>query len=384
MLLLGFAAVFYIAGGALFVSPAFRAALVALLATPQPHRQQYLAPLDGLRGLAAFWVACFHCWQWTQPHYDPLLRYFPLLRDGNDAVPIFVALSGFLIYRSVRAINSAAELKKYAWRRWLRIYPLYFVTAVLALIVVPIAGLGPQRIIAELLMWRAFGYPAFLNPPAWSLYVEVVFYAVVPAYAFVSRRHPLPFAVLAFFGLFVIGIFGNRELELWKFFAIGICVSCLYDRFGAKVGQMLPGALFLIGVGGIVLQYSSHAALNEFALAIAIGCLIFGSLTFSPAAVLLRARPFRVLGAISYSVFLWHSFLIMAGYHVMFDGRGYLADPTGPIPVFLGPAWTLPLIYVPALIAVGALSFLLIERSMLSFRESAPGDLLDEARRKQA
>jgi peptidoglycan/LPS O-acetylase OafA/YrhL len=369
MWLVGLAAVFYGACLALLWPPN-RVLLDRWLVAPRPHRQQYLAPLDAWRGLAALWVACFHCWQWTLPHYNGLLTILPMIHDGDRAVPLFVALSGFLIYRSVLGISNNADLKKYAWRRFLRIYPLYFATTVVALLVVTIPNLGPTRIAAELLMWRAIGYPVFLNPQAWSLYVEVAFYVLVPLYAVVCRRRPILYTTIAFLLLFIAGLFGPRELALGKFFAIGILASYIVERLKDKNTPAIAGAFFLAGIGGLAFLCAQRTLLGELGIAVAIGCLFVGSLLFGPAVWFLRATPFRVLGAISYSIFLWHSFVIMGGYRIMFSPTGrFVTPPTAPISSILTAPATLPLIYVPALITVAALSFIFIEKPMLALRE---------------
>jgi len=382
LLLYGLASIFYASIAIILISPSVRRRLSKVFATALPHHQQYLAPLDGLRGLAALWVASFHCWQWQSPHYSQILRYLPFVSDGNDAVPIFVALSGFLIFRSVTKICSFSELGNYAWRRWLRIYPLYFVTTVVALMVVPIAGLGPQRVLAELLMLRAIGYPVFLNPQAWSLYVEAAFYVVVPLYALMSRRYPLICAILALIALSAYGMHNTREVALYKFFAAGICVSLLFDMFGSKPRPLLGGSIFLVGLGSLVYLYDKQTDVGGIELVFSVICLIYGCLTFFPVAAFLRLLPMRILGTISYSIYLWHSFLIMAGYGIMFSGTGYLAPTRSPISPLLASAWTFPLVYIPALLACAGMSFFLIERPMLALREiSFRSSLLSALRR---
>ncbi len=369
LLLFGLASIFYGTIIAILIAPSARRRLSALFGTVLPHHQRYLAPLDGLRGLAALWVASFHCWQWSAPHYSEILRYLPFVQNGNDAVPIFVTLSGFLIFRSVRKISNLGDLAKYAWRRWLRIYPLYFVTTVIALIIVPISGLDLHRVIAELLMFRTFSYPVFLNPQAWSLYVETAFYVVVPFYAIVSRRYPLAFAVLALILLSIYGMNGTREVALYKFFAAGICASLLFDMFGSRTIPSFSAAIFAAGLGSLAYLYDKAGGYTGIELLLAVICLIYGCLTFSPVAALLRSQPLRVLGTISYSIYLWHSFLIMTAYGVMFSGTGFLAPGRTPISPFLASVWTFPFVYLPALLACAGMSFLLIERPMLSIRE---------------
>jgi len=95
----------------------------------RPSNQPALPYMDGLRGLLALQVALFHSWQWMGGNSGRVVaETFPFLVDGGNAVAIFVAISGFFIFRSVS--GSRGALKNYFLRRLLRTYPLFFVTTV--------------------------------------------------------------------------------------------------------------------------------------------------------------------------------------------------------------------------------------------------------------
>src|SRR6185369_15911702 len=101
---------------------------------PAPTTKSTLAPIDAFRGLAALWVAAYHYWQWPQPYFDDAARWLPVIRLGDKAVPVFVILSGFLIWRSVRSIRDGADLTRYMQNRFLRLYPLYAVVTLVVFV----------------------------------------------------------------------------------------------------------------------------------------------------------------------------------------------------------------------------------------------------------
>src|SRR5882762_2746073 len=99
------------------------------LLMPTPSSQSHVGALDALRGLAAVWVALFHSWQWWAVGAKQDLSTSAFIEAGNKAVPVFVALSGFLIYRAIRGIDSADGLRRYYWNRILRVGPLCVASA---------------------------------------------------------------------------------------------------------------------------------------------------------------------------------------------------------------------------------------------------------------
>ena len=95
--------------------------------------------LDSLRGLAAFAVFTTHAfgliWNtdiefaWLQ-----ILENSPLviLRNGNAAVDLFFVLSGFVSALPLIYKPQKFNYPKFALKRFLRIYPVYWVAIALA------------------------------------------------------------------------------------------------------------------------------------------------------------------------------------------------------------------------------------------------------------
>jgi peptidoglycan/LPS O-acetylase OafA/YrhL len=146
--------------------------------------------LDGLRGIAISSVLLYHFWPKSHGLY-------PVFRTGWVGVELFFVLSGFLITRILlEGAGKPNQLRRFYWRRALRIFPLYF--AVLAAIVGLAVWLGGSSYLDE--MRREWGSPAWFAvfagnlptawqeawPPAgsfvplWSLQIEEQFYLLYP------------------------------------------------------------------------------------------------------------------------------------------------------------------------------------------------------------
>ena len=171
----------------------------------QEHERSGTEIVDGLRGFAILWVLCYHTWLFSW--YTPQLRVLGwdvpvdvLPRTGYLGVDLFFAISGFCLFvpAARRAVSGAAEPSLEAWlaRRALKIFPSYAI-AVLATIPFALPLVGAQGEV-----WRAlavhftfvhsFYVDAFgrANSVFWSLALEVQFYVIFPALAWVFRRSP--------------------------------------------------------------------------------------------------------------------------------------------------------------------------------------------------
>jgi peptidoglycan/LPS O-acetylase OafA/YrhL len=155
--------------------------------------QTHAPALDGLRGIAIILVL-FHHFTLLRPDsaFDRFLVQFPLA--GWAGVDLFFVLSGFLITGIlIDARGSDRFFSSFYARRTLRIFPLYYVTVFLSLVVLPwfpfwydlLAGAGAPR--EQLPYWLYLTNFAvaerdrFLHgvlDVAWSLAIEEQFYIV--------------------------------------------------------------------------------------------------------------------------------------------------------------------------------------------------------------
>lgn len=149
---------------------------------PEPH----FPVLDSLRAIGALAVLTTHT-AFQSGDYGGHGVWGVLLARLDVGVAIFFVLSGFLLSRPHLA-RAAAEQPgpskgRYYWKRFLRIYPVYAVTVVLALTLVPgndDTDLGDW--VTALLLADTYvddRLPHGLTQ-MWSLAVEVAFYLLLP------------------------------------------------------------------------------------------------------------------------------------------------------------------------------------------------------------
>lgn len=166
--------------------------------------QNNLPWLDGVRGLAAFWVFVSHVLILCGA------RWIPILSEGGLAVDLFMLLSGFLmthhylLRREREPWESAGTWYIFWVRRFFRIAPLYYVLLVAALLAGPYLGQMREQIAAlwpntatsasryhdaslgNILSHLSFVFGAvpkysFETPlPDWSIGLEMQFYLAFP------------------------------------------------------------------------------------------------------------------------------------------------------------------------------------------------------------
>lgn len=156
---------------------------------------------DGVRGIACFAMVVIHVAVFTLTLGDGLIDRGLVRLDV--AFTIFFVLSAFLLYRPMIAHRDGGPRRpgvaSYGVRRFLRIYPAYWV-ALTALAIYPglLAVSGSNFLGAYTLAGNLD--PPYANgecggeifrcglPQTWSLTVEITFYLLLPAFAWLTDR----------------------------------------------------------------------------------------------------------------------------------------------------------------------------------------------------
>ncbi len=179
-------------------SPDGRIAKVPDVAAPPPRHPRY--PLTvGLRGVAALTILVGHAWFFTGG-FGGFTESLPnrLVVRWDGVVALFFMLSAFLLYRPMIAQRNggppAPTIGAYALRRFLRLYPAYWV-ALTALAIVPgLYGVFSHH------WWAFYSLTDFLKlslhdvcprnqefrcglPQSWTLGIDLTFYLALPLYA---------------------------------------------------------------------------------------------------------------------------------------------------------------------------------------------------------
>jgi peptidoglycan/LPS O-acetylase OafA/YrhL len=150
--------------------------------------------LEALRGFAAVFVVIQHIiTEKLDGGYHPnfLNAFVP---PGNLCVLIFFTLSGYVIGISNKQDLTSDTIATYAKKRFVRIYPIYFVSIILALIVAK-GNYSLGVIVSNLFLLQDLVTPVIWeNSPVWSLHYEIVYYLIfIP----ISYYRINPFFVLA-------------------------------------------------------------------------------------------------------------------------------------------------------------------------------------------
>lgn len=340
--------------------------------------------LTGIRAVAALLVVLTHA-AYTTGKYPQ--GYLGLVYSRMEiGVPIFFVLSGFLLFSPWvnRAVDRrpAPSVRRYAWHRVRRIMPAYVVTVLAAYLVYHFRTAGPnpghtwEGLFRNLTLTQIYTDHymfAFLHQgltQMWSLAVEVAFYAVLPALAYLllvvlCRRQWRP-------GLLLMGLAALAAVSpAWMW----LVHTSTWLPDGARL--WLPGYLAWF-VGGMLLAVLQPMGVRAYALAcvpLAVVCFfivatpIAGEPTTSPAELrealaktafyaviatlvvaplaltgrreaaddrpglysrFMASRPMVFLGEISYEIFLIHLITMEL---VMVEVVRY--------PIYTGSAWLL-------------------------------------------
>ena len=309
-----------------------------------------VASLTGVRALAALLVLLTHA-AYTTGKYTH--GYLGLVYSRTEiGVPIFFVLSGFLLF--VPWVKALADGRRgpsvvlYAWHRVRRIMPAYVITVLAAYSLYHFRTAGPNPghtwmgLLRNLTLTTIYTDNYMFSwlhqglTQMWSLAVEVSFYVVLPALAYLltvvcSRRQWRPRVMLA--GLVVLALISPAWLalvhtttflpdgaRLWLptylvWFVGGMLLTVL-AQMGVRVYGFLciPLALvcFVIASTPIAGEpTTSPTALREALFKTAFYTVI-ATLVVAPLALgdsgwyarVLASRPMVFLGEISYEIFL--------------------------------------------------------------------------------
>jgi peptidoglycan/LPS O-acetylase OafA/YrhL len=298
---------------------------------------------------------------------------------------LFFILSGFILSHAYPAEEGRVRGGRYAFyiARVARVYPVYLFALLLA--VVPYTWRPEARtagvmivLLAGLLMqaWIPFG-ATLVNPPAWSLSVEAVFYLLFPvlgpAVSRLTPRHLGALLVAAWMmallpplicvvispppGVEVtywLQVLGMNPLVRLPEFVMGLALGRLYllgFRPPSMVLQLGP-PLCVCGLALALAMPSSlvHNGLLDPLFALAIYALACG---VGRTSCVLASRPLQILGEGSYAVYLlqWP----LWDWLTHFIG----VPPSAPPTVFDVP---LTLAYLILLMSVSVLTFRFIEQ----------------------
>ena len=135
----------------------------------------HLRRLTPLRFVAAILVVLYHRGETVPPFDLPWIH--AVIAQSNVAVSFFFCLSGFIMATVYR---DGVDARAYWIARFARIYPVYALALAACLVTGPDITAGQYGLDSVLLQAWVPGWAMTVNPPGWSLSVEVLFYALFP------------------------------------------------------------------------------------------------------------------------------------------------------------------------------------------------------------
>ncbi|MEP7295465.1 MAG: acyltransferase [Burkholderiales bacterium] len=304
--------------------------------------------LDGLRGLAILLVIVFH---FSLMHAgfrgdDPGI-FLQVAQLGWMGVDLFFVLSGFLITGILASARAQKHyFKNFLGRRFLRIWPLYYLSLLLLLVIAPLVmGKVPSELqgmqakqtwfwlyATNWLFALEGGFSRTSGGYFWSLAVEEQFYVVWPFVVYALSDRSLLRVSLGLLGVSLVsrlvltafgvgtGVLYNMTFTHLDGLAVGACLSiCLRSPvLTARVTRALPlaAAVALVGLLAARLAdqhfffWGRHMAMYGYTLiAILFGAMLVRvarGVTNKGLNRVLTTRFMTLCGKYSYALYLVH------------------------------------------------------------------------------
>lgn len=350
--------------------------------------------LDGLRGVAALSVLAFHCWLYARPTPSMAMTSPAghLWVEGRLGLVLFFVLSGFVLYgpwvRTARRRGPSPDLRRYLARRAARILPAYYAALAGSIVLLWLAAGTPGvRLppVGALPLFAVFAQNLdphsvmTLDPPMWTLSIEVAFYLLLPVIGCValragaSRRNQalVPLTLVA------VGLIWNACLaasgalfpldkllpSALPYFGAGMLAAVLLDA-GHPIHRR---RLILAGAGAVLIDVALHsgvlpgsagqlglATIADLPAAAGFAAIMAGAVASNGG--FLSSRPLVAAGAISYGVYLWNVPLLLT----LRSAAVLPLSALAALPLVLG-----------VTVGVATLSWLVIERPVLRWTQRA-------------
>lgn len=345
----------------------------------------YLERLDHLRFFAAALVVLFHFFHAYAPDLRANNPLVSLIDEGHTGIGLFMVISGFVFTWIAR--DREVSYAPFLFSRFVRIYPLFTFAVFLQLMISTYneeRNYGFLALLGWLMPFRSETVPLsqyFVQ--LWTIWVEFQFYLLFPFLHAFALRYGQRY-LLALIGLFILiralvflatgsvrflayeTIFGRMDQ-----FLIGMLAAHLYlRRPGIAASPLWLLAALAAAVGGIHL-FSLTVGYTDLQHPAWIVCTTLEGLLWAAVLVsylnarvaLPRAveRALAALGAASFSIYVMHNLVIaVLKRHVGLLTLG--AD------TFTQALWTGLAVALPAVVAVAAVTYLLVERPFFGYR----------------
>jgi len=300
------------------------------------QQNKNLELIQVLRGIASLLVVFLH----STVNLNGILKrefFLNIFTFGGAGVDIFFVLSGFIItYTSSKALQTSRTPLPFLRRRFVRIYPSYWIVITLFLIIqllfTSFYNAGAYNFTLSNILATFFLLPnhTMVNGVSWTLTYELFFYFLFSLAFFIPKKKiALLLAVLYAVVIIILHCFGyNAEQEPGKWlqlltlpmnteFIMGIIAALIVSKIPSSAALWCLVGGTLLFIGGAVLQDTGHIIVhNGFNRVILFGIASFFIITGLVKYELLHkvnVHNFLLqLGEASYSLYLLHLPLVVA------------------------------------------------------------------------
>lgn len=272
----------------------------------------------------------FHIPQFFQNRGLPFFNDLPIFNKGSEAVYMFFSLSGFLIIRQLfneKITTGKINLKNFYVRRILRIFPLYYLVAVIGMlyynVILPEMGFDFDRNYnfweGAILLFTFFpNIFSTFNPGGileilWSIGVEEQFYLLVAPLILIISSKYLRFFLISF-SLFYITLYHSQFFDViskyrMMFFYFSFAGWCSLIKFDENKNFKILTVLSFVIVTLYFMTDIFQKVMDDFVYQ------LFSVVLFGFFLVFFTKRPISFfsskkligLGKISYGIYMYHS-----------------------------------------------------------------------------
>lgn len=307
------------------------------------HRR--LAFIDTLRGIAVLSVVVQHALeQIVTSHqageyegvFHALIGHY--FNFGRFGVVLFFFVSGFVIPNSFP--NSTAPVRDFVVSRFFRLYPAYWLSIVVILILSPLIegrGFSTTQIVANTTMFQMFMGVTNLRISYWTLAIELTFYIGCIALftlGVLNRRYAAFSIVVAAALAGLLALLLTKNHVFWGLMEVVLNLTAMF--FGKVIRDAVIGArlglrhvaicavLFVLFAADVAFMRFGGEYRQNFFHAYSIGAAYISAaivfLAFAACGERMAWRPMSFVGVISYSIYLMGSYAMML--IVFFAGVG--------------------------------------------------------------
>jgi peptidoglycan/LPS O-acetylase OafA/YrhL len=301
-----------------------------------------MSSIEAGRGVAALCVVLMHAANLMAPsQFSGHVGMWGVFDFGYVGVDFFFVLSGFIItYVHYKEIGNIKSIPKYLWRRFSRIYPIYWTMLLIAIIEVTLGrfisgkaigfDLNIYDIPGTILLLHSEGEPKYIGV-AWTLQYEVMFYLVFCVLLVNARLGGVIFIA---WGLYLVSHVFNMVGDGLPFglsnahcleFLFGVAIGVAARRFSLKMSPIVLIASLTMLIVGIIFEvygpYGRHAPIGRLVLGVCSAAILVTLVGLERVSPINTPKWLVRMGATSYSIYLGHIIFIELIY-VFFSKAG--------------------------------------------------------------